>query len=109
MKELVNRLPSLAPSRGRVAAAAFGGLFALCCVLGPSEVQAKHAALGADQDQETPDASAPPGADRNGQSTVITGEVVETHDRLTPEVFRGIERVHSFRINLSGKNQIHET
>jgi hypothetical protein len=109
MSGLSDRLLSLAPSRGRVGAAAFGGLFALFCVLGPAEVQAKHAALGADRDDETPDASAPASGDRNGQSTLITGEVVETHDRLTPEVFRGIERVHSFRINLSGKNQVRET
>jgi hypothetical protein len=109
MSGSVKRLLMFAPPHGRVAAAAIGAFLAICCVLGsPTEVQAKHAAPGADQD-ETPDASAPPGGDRSGQSTVITGEVVETHDRLTPEVFRGIERVHSFRINLSGKNQIHET
>lgn len=109
MNRLVDRLLSLAPPRGRVGAAAIGGLFAICCVLGSTEVQGKHAALGAEQDDETADASAPSGADRSGQSTVITGEILEIHDRLTPDVFRGIERVHSFRINLSGKNQIRET
>ena len=109
MNRRVDRLSLFAPPRGRAGAAAIAGVFALCCVLGATEVQAKHASLGADQDDETPDASSPPGAERSGQSTVITGEILETHDRLTPDVFRGIERVHSFRIDLSGKNQIHET
>jgi hypothetical protein len=109
MSAWINRLASLASMRRRVGAAAIGGLFAICCILAADEVQAKQRLPGADQDSETPDASSPPDNGKGGQSTVITGEIVETHDRLTPEVFRGIHRVHSFRISLSGKNHVSET
>ena len=108
MRGRINRRPALAASLGGVRAA-IGGLVAICCILAPAEVHAKHAALGPGPDDQAPAADAPAAADKSGQSTVITGEFVETHDRLTPEVYRGIERVHTFQISLSGKNQIHET
>jgi hypothetical protein len=44
----------------------------------------------------------------SGGATVISGEFYETHDRLPPHEWRGIEMVHRFTFTLTGNGDVKE-
>jgi hypothetical protein len=79
---------------------AFGAIFA------PALVLAKHAKLDPDA---APDSAAPPDEAPSGKSTVIRGDLIEVHDRLSPAAYPGIRRLHTFTVTLSGKNHVTES
>ena len=101
MIELFRR--GLSPPRG-VAMAAIVAIGALISTQAP----AKHDAMKDDPEEETQERAAAQDQSSGGHSTVIRGEILESHDRLSPEV-KDIERLHAFRITLSGKNHVSET
>jgi hypothetical protein len=86
MRLLAGRWVSLSAQKS-ARLVAFVALFASCCALIPARAQT------------TP----------SGKPAVISGYIIETYDRLPPDGAEGIEKRHSFRITLSGKNHVDET
>ena len=106
MKGFEDLLFGLAGARRRRAAMSLA-LLAICATLSPAQVHAKHATLQDEDPDPIPDSAPAPAP--SGNSTVIHGEIDETHDRLPPDELLGIERSHIFTITLSGKNHVSET
>jgi hypothetical protein len=99
--------------RGVVGRFAAASILAVGANIWAEPLLAKHAEPPAAADQDAPTAT-PSESPKNGASTVITGEVVESKDLLSDAdgssapITSGIEWSHKFTIALSGRNHIAE-
>jgi len=89
-------------------------LFSAVGVTSPDLASAIHATMMEEPEQDVEHSDKAPDVSSDGTSTVITGEVVESHDLLSEAdgssrpVSVGIEWSHKFTVTLSGRNHVVE-